>query len=291
MDFKNLKEEAEKGGFPYEKMGRQLVWHDEFDKDFIDPEKWGFVHAMQTSDNEYDNSEKCARIEDGKLHLQLHKSDKEGMLVTLPESVATMNTMNFKYGYLEMRSKIPFRHGAWPGYWMKSNTPFAKAPYMSEVDIYEVFSSKDTVVSNLHKWTIGKHVMLPGGEGSYTRAYRFENFENLNNEFHTYGFEWDEKYMSFYVDGEKYAQYGITEEDDFSPEEMPGMACFHDFHYVLFNNEAFTYGRDFKPYGCMLEESDPLPMDYWVEYIRLYQNPEKEEIVFANEIDKAKAKK
>ncbi len=42
-------------------MGRQLVWHDEFDKPHIDAEKWCFVHAMNTSDNEYDNSEKYAQ--------------------------------------------------------------------------------------------------------------------------------------------------------------------------------------------------------------------------------------
>ena len=37
-----MKKEAERYGVPYEKMGRQLVWHDEFDKGAIDYDKWCF---------------------------------------------------------------------------------------------------------------------------------------------------------------------------------------------------------------------------------------------------------
>lgn len=291
MCNEKLRKEAETTGFLYKKMGRRLVWHDEFNKPNIDTEKWNFTRAMWSTDVEYDNSENCARIEEGKLHLQVKKSVKPDMTVILPDSFSTIDTMNYKYGYLEMRCKIPFRHGAWPSFWMKSNTPFAKAPYMSEIDVFEVFSSNNAAVCNLHKWTSEMHTMLPEGEGSLNRAYIFENSENLNDEYHTYGFEWNEKFVAFYVDDKEYARFSIDEENDFSPEEMPGMDCFDDFHYILINNEVFTNGKDFRPEWWVLKDEDPLPIDFWVDWIRLYQNPEKEEIVFADDIIAAKKEK
>lgn len=265
---------------PLKKFGRQLVWHDEFDKAYIDNDKWSFIRAMSSTVAEYDNSAKYARIENGKLHLQIHKSEKAEKQIALSECLSTKNTMNFKYGYLEMCCKIPFRHGAWPGFWMKSDTPYANSEYMSEIDIFEAFSSNNMVVCNLHKWMGLKHTLLPDGEGSPKRGYMFKNFSNLNNEYHVYGFEWNEDFTAFYVDGEKYAQFAIDEEHDFSTHNMPGMDCFHDFHYILLSNEVFNSGRAWKPEWALLREEDPLPIDYWVDWIRLYQNPEKEKIIF-----------
>ena len=67
----------------------RLVWHDEFVLPTIDFGKWHFVRAMWSTDVEYYNTEKCTRIEGGKLHLQIHKSEKEGIWGILPDSFTT----------------------------------------------------------------------------------------------------------------------------------------------------------------------------------------------------------
>lgn len=85
--------------------------------------KWCFIRSMDRPGAVYDNSEKNVRIEDNKLLMQVHKC---GDTYTLPEGFSTKFTMNFKYGYLEMRAKIPFKHAAWPSFWMKTDTPFSK---------------------------------------------------------------------------------------------------------------------------------------------------------------------
>ena len=41
-----------------EKMGRKLIWHDEFDKDCLDSTKWSFERLMFNPGLVYDNSEK-----------------------------------------------------------------------------------------------------------------------------------------------------------------------------------------------------------------------------------------
>lgn len=284
-----LKKEAEALRIPYEKMGRVLVWHDEFAGDGIDPEKWCFYRTMSAADREYDNSERCIRLEDGQLHMQVHRSQQPGANFALSEGFTTKDTMNFKYGYLELRARVPFRHGAWPSFWMKSDTPFAKSSYMAEIDIYEVFSSQKDVVANLHKWGSGKHVMLPGGEGSLNRAYTFKNWENLNNEYHVYGFEWTPKETKYYVDGECYAVFPIDESGEFGDEPvLAGMSGFHDFAYPIFNNEIFSEGSSWKPEGCLLTDADPMPIDYYLDYLRLYQNPATEELKLGEEIRAAK---
>ncbi len=290
LDHAKIKLEAEKRGIPYEKRGRQLIWFDEFDGEKLDMTKWNFARTMNGADCEYDNSEKYCRVENNELHMQVHRSSLPDKSYALSEGLTTMETMNFKYGYVEMKGKLPFRHGAWPSFWMKSNTPFKKAPYMAEIDIFEVFSSDRNVVSNLHKWVTSElHVMLPGGEGSLKRAYTFENYENLNNEYHTYGFEWDEKYMSFYVDDEMYTRFPIDESGEFGEDRIAGMEGFHDFAYIIFNNEIFSPGRSWKPEGRVLDENDEMPIDYYIDYVRFYQNPEKEEIKLGDEIAAKKA--
>ncbi len=286
-----MKHEATRMGIPYEKKGRVLVWHDEFVTPEIDRTVWCFDRTMDSCLVEYCNDERHIRQGDGRLHMQVHKSEKPGCRVSTAEGFCTKEGMNFKYGYLELRAKAPYRRGAWPSFWMKSNTPFAKAPYMAEIDIYEIFSSQNEVVSNLHKWTAQKHEMIYETVSCPCRSYRFTDWENLNDEYHVYGFEWDPRAVKFYVDDKCYFTADITETGDFGRDaEMQGMAGFHDFAYPIFNNEVYADGSASPPPGCILQDSDPLPIDYYLDYIRLYQNPATEELKLGPEIAAEKAK-
>ena len=266
------------------KDGRAVVWQDEFDGTELDASKWRFRRTMSSGDNEYVNDRRTVRLENGLLHLQVTRSKEPGKKCVLPEGLATHDTMGFRYGYLEMRAKLPFKHGAWPSFWLQSTPSLQKCPLMSEVDIVEVFSSTNRVVSNLHKWTkqdpvtkrVG-HTMLPGGEGSAKRAYDFAAATNrLSDEFHVYGLEWTPRAMSFYVDGKRYASYPIDEANDFSAKTLPGMSCFQDFQSIILNNEVFTPGHGWCPKTCALQDDAALPFDYCVDWIRLYQGPEEE---------------
>jgi len=268
------------------KEGRQLVWSDEFDGTELDQAKFRFRASMNSSDCEYVNDARTAEVRDGKLCLHVLPSSDPKKFCMLPRGVATHETMGFKYGYLEMRAKVPFKHGAWPSFWMTAIHGLKKSPWMSEVDIFEVFSSSNKVVSNLHKWgrdkktNKGVHVMLPGGEGSggQTRSFDFPNPETLNDEFHVYGFEWTPTEMAFYVDGKKYTSYPIDEAHDYAPNpNVPGMAGHHDFHGVIFNNEVFTPGHGWCPEPWTLKPED-LPIHYEIDWVRLWQDPSKEEI-------------
>lgn len=285
---KIIKEEIEKKGIPFEKHGRVLVWHDEFDGTELDREKWGFDRSMGGKDRIYDNGPEQFRIEDGKVHMLTRLSGDAEKPFILPEALATNRTMVFKHGYVEMCGRLPFRHGAWPSFWMQSATPFSKANYFSEIDILEGYSSPNQIGSTLHKWGKGKHSGLDVENKIIVDnwKYTFKNPENLNNEYHTYGFEWDEKFARFYVDDEMYASFPIDEEHDFDKKILPGMQGLHDFSYLLFNNEIFSRGGGWPVNGWNIQVGEEMPIHYYIDYVRLYQK-DGEEIKYGPEINAA----
>ena len=276
-----MKFEALSWGAPYEKFGRQLVWHDEFGGSSLDSNKWGFNETMWNSNHEHVNDSKHVRVEDGNLHLQIWKSSKDGKTYSMPSGIATTNTMLFRYGYLEMRAKVPYRKGAWPSFWCTSNTPLQTAKNRMEVDIMEGWSSTDGFSANLHKWATNgsSHAAIPSGGVWPNLNYTFKNPANLNKEYHTYGFEWDTKKMSFYVDDVKFATIDIaSEKNNFGVEDIPEMDMFHDWLRIIINNECFAPGDKHASANTVLSDSDPLPIDYYIDYVRLYQSEKNGEI-------------
>ncbi len=280
MSYEKMIKEAEKYGIEYYKKGRVLVWHDEFDKGKIDTDKWVFHRTMSTNDRIYDNGEGNVRIENENVHMQIHRTDDPERPFTLPEGLTTKFTMNFKYGYVEMRAKVPFRHGAWPSFWTQSSTVFKKTPWMAEADIFEVFSNDCELKSALHKWGYSKHSSIGGG------GYKVSEPETINDEYHIYGYEWCPEYVAFFVDGKEHWRAPIDPVNgNFGYDVIDGVMGFHDFQFLIMNNECFTEGSSWKPEGWPLNDKDELPVDYFIDWVRLYQNPEKEELKLKAEID------
>ena len=258
--------------------GRHLVWNDEFDGKSLNEVKWQVWGTMSSSDNVYTNDARTVQVADGLLRLRVLPSGVEGKVAMLPRGLVTRDRMAFRYGYLEMRARVPYRHGAWPSFWLQSAPPpLRKADWMSEIDVLESFSSTNAAVANLHKWKGKAHVMLPGGEGSVKRAYRFPRPDTLNGEFHVYAMDWTPKTITFLVDGKPFMTVPIDEAHDFAPKPLAGMAGFHDPHYVIFNNEIFTPGHGWCPEELRLRpEDDPFPIDYEIDWVRLWQKDGEE---------------
>ena len=82
------------------------------------------------------------------------RSSKTGGGYKTSKSVTTGRSMTFKYGYLEMRARVPVGQGVWPSLWMKSNVNSEgaeiaeklgckpEADYFTEIDIFEVFGKE-----------------------------------------------------------------------------------------------------------------------------------------------------
>lgn len=273
------------------KFGKyEYVWGDEFDTDGLDPTKWelgvnmdGYPDAILSDDPD------IVRVENSMLRLATRRYyDPTNSLIQYATtySVRTKHAMSYQYGYLEMRARVPFKQGAWPSFWLVSGGALGARPdpyYDVEVDVFEVFSSTSTLIPNIHKWyKKGKYANSSVKNTQYetavtdpekkNRSYTFDSTDGLNDEFHIYGFEWTDKEMSMYVDGEKYMTYDLSFNFDGNTEEGADMSMFHDPLYIIFNNHLFTEQAWWKPEGSVVDNTG-LPFEYDIDWIRLYQEP------------------
>ncbi|MBO5358095.1 MAG: glycoside hydrolase family 16 protein [Clostridia bacterium] len=261
--------------FTAKKLGYTYVWGDEFESTKLNDKLWGRATKMAaTAELAIDNTELTTKTENGYLKMTALRHwdyKKAGVEYVAPWSVTTLDTMSYKYGYLEIRARVPFVRGVWPSFWASSSGalgPKRTYDYSIEVDIFEVFSSLDKLSPNIHKWyDDGKHTMWAEDEGNSKEWYQFDS-DNLVNEYHTYGFEWTKTKMTMYIDDKAYYTYDLTKNFD---KGESGMGGFDTPIYLIFNNHLFTQSSSYKPYdGCEVRAAD-LPAEYVIDWVRLYQ--------------------
>ncbi len=251
--------------------GYELVWADEFDGDSVNRKNWCFKPHMcgQKDLNLYDD-ERAVKVKDGCVNLFSNR-DGEGMFST-NYSLSTAETMVFKYGYLEICAKVPMNRPAFPSFWMQSSQHKATAPdVLGEIDIFEYFSTPETYIqTGIHKWyreDPKDHFLCP----HIGRAHFESNL--IGNSWHRYALLWTPETLKFLVDGQVYHTIDITEASNFGEREGTNMNCFHDFYYIIFNNYLNTphFARN-KP-EVAVKEDDIFPINYQIDYVRLYQKP------------------
>ncbi|HLP05171.1 MAG TPA: family 16 glycosylhydrolase [Paludibacter sp.] len=182
----------------------QLVWSDEFDGASLDPAKWNYEiggggwgnHQKEYCTNRPDN----VRLENGNLVIEAKKEAYSGNDYTSGR-INTRNKASFTYGKVEARISLPVGIGTWPAFWMLG---YGSWPLCGEIDILEHIGSQPTMVSHAVHTTERN-----GGNGNnwYSRVY----LPKLENEYHVYAIEWEQKAnegddkISFYVDAVKSA--------------------------------------------------------------------------------------
>lgn len=252
--------------------GYEYVWGDEFEGTGVDRSKWAYTWAMSGTDTmQLSSEENVMAEEDGRLKLRAIRyfdPTTEGVKYRVPYTVSTLYNMSFVYGYIEIRARLPFQSGGWPGFWMGNNTNLSKYAwdkgYSIEIDIFENFGSLDTIIPNLHKhYDDGRSIQWPTEKSSYT----FDNSDGkLYQEYHTYGCELTPTEISMYVDGVKYQTFDISKSFD----DNPDMAGFNTSMHVMFNNHLFVEDSD---WIVNLVDCEELPTEFFIDYIRLYQKP------------------
>lgn len=280
LDLVNLKKKTaayKSSEDDYVPKGYNLVWNDEFKGRTIDNAKWRTNQPRMTA---YDgvgnfNEGTVRSVGNGRLLMTAYKNSDttkyNGKTYLTTNSITTENRMSFKYGYLEVRAKVPYKAGCWPSLWLRS--PNAKQTdltgkdgYNMEVDIIEPFGYTD-------KNGITIHETNKSDENDHCQAavgsYKFKNAENLANEYHTYGFLWTADEMKFFIDGECFATY--TKD---TLARMGYKGDFDDTVNILFDNQLITTNSPVaneEKTNTIENNEGSLPAEYSVEYVRLYQ--------------------
>ena len=203
---------------PYVPAGYTQVFGDEFNASRLDTNKWWTRYVYNNGMLDTLNDERQLYRENTNhvftgSELQLVARVKEsGKPRFRYESGMVRSKTTFKYGYFEIRAKLPGAKGVWPAFWLNSDaTPEGKLSWPPEIDIFEFVNNiKDDRPDMLH---LGAVVHAKKGQpnpwdGSvvYTNAcfrkgYYYAPF-NFPDAYHVYALLWDtDDTVTWFVDG------------------------------------------------------------------------------------------
>ena len=236
----------------------QYLWHDEFDGESIDLNKWTFdigTGASGWGNNEweyYTDRKENAYVKDGILHIRAQKEDYEGQKYTSARML-TKGKFSFKYGTVEARIALPTGKGIWPAFWMLGeNFDTVGWPACGEIDIIEAVNTENKIYGTNH-WANGAEYATYGNN---TGNYRNQKFDLDITQFHTYKFTWDEKYIRMFVDDFMYHEI-LIEGNEGDTEE------FHKPFFFLLNVAVAGNWPGFEV------DDSQFPNEMLVDYIRV----------------------
>jgi beta-glucanase (GH16 family) len=243
----------------------ELIWADEFDYEGIpDPKKWNYdTGGFGWWNNELQYYTKAreynARVQDGRLIIEAHKEDFKIGAKTNHYTSARLVTKykgDWCYGRFEVRAKLPKGKGVWPAIWMMpTREMYGGWPSSGEIDIMEHVGFEPGMVHfSIHTGKFNHRIHT-----QKTRALRVEKPDEI---FHTYGIEWREDAIIFFVDDKKTFVFPRLE-DNF-------MAWPFDRKFYLIVNLAI--GGDWG--GSHGIDDTIFPQQMEVEYVRVYQRVE-----------------
>ncbi|MBV9991135.1 MAG: family 16 glycosylhydrolase [Alphaproteobacteria bacterium] len=102
--------------------------------------------------------------------------------------INTFHSFSQTYGYFEMRAKLPSGKGLWPAFWLLPEN----GQWPPELDIMEVLGDDTTTLyTTVHT----------GDNGGNTGIGKAIKVADMSKGFHTYGCDWEAKYITWYFDG------------------------------------------------------------------------------------------
>ena len=238
-----------------------LDWSDEFDDSSIDSDIWthetGYGSGGWGNDEwqNYTSDEANSSVEDGILTITAMTDGTAGKRdgsVTSARLV-TLNKIEFTYGKVAAKIKVPTGQGIWPAFWMLgANISDVSWPACGEVDIMEKVGGTDkdeqTVYGTIH---------FTDSDNDYDYDSEGVNIgEYLSDDYHIYEVEWSESSIVWKIDGNKYHSEDISDSqfDEFR----------EDFFIIL--NVAVGGNWPGDP-----DSTTEFPQEMLVDWVRVYK--------------------
>ncbi|WP_439489975.1 glycoside hydrolase family 16 protein [Algoriphagus sp.] len=235
----------------------RLIWSEEFSEEGLpDPTYWVYDvgdHGWGNDELQYytQNDLKNSRVENGKLVIEAHVDSSQ----TKGYSSARLLTRGiaaWKYGYIEVRARLPQGRGTWPAIWMlPEENNHGGWPKNGEIDImehvgYEPGKVHGTVHTEAYNHKIG------------TQQGGFVQVPDFDTTYHNYAIDWTEEKIDFLLDGDIYFTFHNSRGDYKEwPFDQP-------FHLIL--NIAVGGGWG----GQQGVATDIWPQRMEVDYVRVY---------------------
>jgi beta-glucanase (GH16 family) len=189
--------------------GRTLLFSDDFDGAAINTSKWTTCYWWNnngctiSSNNELEWYQPYdVLVSNGTLKLQAEKRTVKGSdgktynytsgVVTTGRATwqdAAPDKFAFKYGYAEIRAKVPKGKGLWPSFWMLSTDQ----DWPPEIDAFTTIGQ----TPNIANFALS-YLSSDGTDSSGTSAWTGPDF---SAGWHTFAVDWQPNAMVWYVDG------------------------------------------------------------------------------------------
>ena len=118
--------------------------------------------------------------------------------------IRTAESFSFTYGKVEVRAKLPKGDWLWPAIWLlPRHNQYGGWPASGEIDIMESRGNPTSYApggSNVYGSTL--HWGPIYNENAWAKTHAIWNGSDLTEDFHVYGFIWNETYIGTYIDDE-----------------------------------------------------------------------------------------
>ncbi|MCC5822510.1 MAG: family 16 glycosylhydrolase [Phycisphaerales bacterium] len=248
-----------------------LYWADEFEGNQLNPEYWeaqigtGSAYGLPPGwgNNElqyYTNFPENVSVSDGKLTITARRQNFAGHQYTSAR-IRTLNKVDFKWGRVEARMKIPGTSGVWPAFWMlPTNSPYGGWAAGGEIDIMESVNQANRVHGTIHfggNWPNNTSI---GGSINTGTDY--------SQGFHEYAIEWEPNQIRWYLDGQLYYTANFNQWFSSNGGGNPRAPFDNTFHLLL--NVAVGGDWPGSP-----NASAQYPQTLEVEYVRVYRREQR----------------
>lgn len=255
---------------------------DEFDGTILDENKWqiqgkndvyksnfiGRAPSQFSVDNAVVEDKKLKILTKWEPNFNFHPTRTQTVngVVYKYENITTaavISKKQFTYGYMEIKCKSANAQIT-SSFW---TTGFRS----SELDMFEMFGGHKTNASwkkrlkfNIISWDPDNPFYQPVFNGPvYTDNIQVSN--NTADSFNIYGFEWTSEYIKIYVNGELHPEGTITKVALTNNGSNPEKWVTDTPYWIWFDSETFPW------LGIPKATDLPIPAEYQIEYIRVWQ--------------------
>jgi beta-glucanase (GH16 family) len=235
------------------------VWADEFDKDGLpDPAKWTYDtggHGWGNRELQYYLADRLenAQVKGGMLHITARREDLEGKPYT---SSRMVSKAEWKYGYIEIRAKLPKGLGTWPALWMLPTSRWEKTgprwPLCGEIDIMEHVGYDEGVIHGTVHTGAYNHV-------KGTQKGKQVTVPDATGEFHLYALDWRPDHIEILVDGKSYFSFA----DEGAGQEVWPLSV--PFKLLMNIAVGGNWG------GRQGVDEKVFPQEMVIDYVRVYE--------------------
>ena len=236
-----------------EEKQENIVFFEDFNSENLNENHWNYelgngcpnLCGWGNNERQYYTKENVS-IKDGNLVITATKDSTK----YYSGRITTKDKVEFTYGTVEVKAKLPLGHGLWPAIWMLgSDIEEVGWPACGEIDIMEY------VGKTPHEIHTTLHTPSSFGQSINTNV---ETLENIEEGFHVYKTNWSKDAIKFYIDN----QLVYT----FSPEEKDKKNYpFNKPFFIILN---MAIGGNF---GGPDVDDSVFPQEFIIDYVKVYQ--------------------